>query len=287
MKVAVTGASGFVGSHVVRALAALEGVELIASSRSPIAPDRLPAGVRHVAFDIASASGDAHARLGAPDVLVHLAWGGLPNYLSPHHLESELPAQYRFLRAMVEAGLPSLLVTGTCYEYGMQSGELDESMAGAPGNPYAQAKAALREKLELLQASVPFALTWARLFYSWGDGQAPTSLYPLLRAAVARGDRSFAMSRGDQVRDYLPIEDAARDLAALAVRAPGAGIVNVCSGKPVSVRSMVEGWLAMHGWGIALDLGKYPYPAYEPLAFWGSRARLDELLGPNPAPGDI
>jgi len=282
MKIAVTGASGFVGTHVVRALAAIEGVELVASSRSPIAG--LPAGVRHVALDLASVSGDEHARLGEPDVLVHLAWNGLPNYLSLHHFESELPAQYRFLRAMVDAGLPSLLVTGTCYEYGMQSGELREWMIAAPGNPYALAKTALREQLEFLQASVPFALTWARLFYSYGEGQASTSLYPLLRAAVARGDERFAMSRGDQLRDYQPIEDVARDLAALAVRSQGAGVVNVCSGKPVSVRSMVEQWLAAYGWQIALDLGKFPYPAYEPLAFWGSRAKLEaELAQDRPA----
>jgi dTDP-6-deoxy-L-talose 4-dehydrogenase (NAD+) len=40
----------------------------------------------------------------------------------------------------------------------------------------------------------------------------------------------------------------------------------------------VEGWIAENGWEIALNLGHYPYPDYEPMAFWGDRDRLDAIL---------
>jgi len=56
-------------------------------------------------------------------------------------------------------------------------------------------------------------------------------------------------------------------------------VVNVCSGKPVRIIDLVEAWLAEHHWQIALNRGHYPYPDYEPMAFWGERARLDALLG--------
>lgn len=278
MKIAVTGASGFVGGHVLRALASRPDVEVVAVSRAALAHGSLPVGMRHVALDIASPPDNAYDLLGQPDVLIHLAWGGLPNYLSLHHFESELPAQYRFLSDLVQAGLPAMVVTGTCYEYGMQSGELSETDAAPPANPYAYAKVALHRQLEFLKAKTPFALTWARLFYMYGEGQAPTSIYSLLRAAVERGDATFPMSKGEQLRDYLPVEDVAWNIIALACLNADAGIVNVCSGKPVSVRSLVERWLMEHDWHIALDLGKYPYPAYEPLAFWGARSKLDGLV---------
>lgn len=279
MKVAVTGATGFVGRHVLQALAQHPGLDIVASGSRPIPALPLPAAVRYVPLDLGTPAPDAYERLGRPDTLVHLAWAGLPNYRALRHFETELPRQFAFLQSMVRAGLRSLLVTGTCYEYGMTAGELCETAVAAPANPYAHAKSALREQLQFLRAGHPFELTWARLFYMHGSGQPATSLLPQLAAAVARGDSRFGMSRGEQLRDYLPVEDVARHIAMLALHCPGAGTVNVCSGQPISVRALVEQVLRSQGWKIELDLGKYPYPDYEPMAFWGSRARLDALLG--------
>lgn len=275
MKVAVTGASGFVGGHVIRTLCNEPGIEVVTVSRGPL---EVPEGVRHVMLDVATSSEADFERLGRPDVLLHLAWGGLPNYLSLHHYEVELPAQYRFLKNLISAGLPAMLVTGTCYEYGMLSGELSEDISAPPANPYAYAKVALHRQLRFLQAQQPFRLTWARLFYMWGEGQAPSSIYPLLQAAVARGEPRFPMSKGEQLRDYLPVEEVARLLVGLALGDAGGGLVNVCSGEPVSIRALVEGWIARNGWRIEPELGRYPHPTYEPLAFWGSRTKLDSLL---------
>jgi nucleoside-diphosphate-sugar epimerase len=277
MKIAVTGATGFVGRHVLEALADAADAEVIAVSRqAPRA--RLPAGVRHVALDLASFPPDAYALLGRPDVLIHLAWSGLPNYRSRHHFETHLAEQYRFLQALVADGLRSLLCTGTCFEYGMQSGELHEALPADPSNPYGFAKDALRRELQFLAIDTGLALTWARLFYMYGEGQGAGSLYAQFVAAGTRGDAEFPMSSGDQLRDFLPVEEVARSLVALARTAPGAGIVNVCSGKPASVRTMVEGWLEARRWPMRLALGRLPYANYEPMAFWGSNTKLAQLL---------
>ena len=139
-------------------------------------------------------------------MLIHLAWGGLPNYPSLHHFERELPAHYALLKRLVDEGLSTLVVAGTCFEYGMQSGPLAETLAAAPANPYALAKDALRRQLQALQRERPFALTWARLFYLYGEGQAETALWPQLRRAVESGAATFPMSGGEQLRDYLPVE---------------------------------------------------------------------------------
>jgi dTDP-6-deoxy-L-talose 4-dehydrogenase (NAD+) len=160
----------------------------------------------------------------------------------------------------------------------MQSGALDESMVAKPDNPYGFAKDALRKQLEFLQQRHPFALAWARLFYLHGDGQAPTSLLPLLQKAVERGDAVFNMSGGEQLRDYLPVTETARHLVMMAIHNMDAGVVNLCSGQPISVRRFTEGMLADRGWRIDLNLGYYPYPDYEPFAFWGRRSRLDALI---------
>lgn len=276
MRIAVTGASGFIGSHVLGALGKRPEVELTGVDR--VEPRDPVSGVRYVRLDLGGAATDDYDRIGRPDVLVHLAWGGLPNYLSLHHFEEELPTQYRFLRAMVDAGLPAMVVTGTCYEYGMVDGELTEDREPAPANPYAYAKVALLTQLRYLQRTHPFVLTWARLFYMWGAGQAPTSIYPLLQGAIARGEATFPMSAGEQLRDYLPVTEVAEILAALAQRGEDAGVVNVSSGEPISIRRLVERWIEEAGSPIQPELGRYPYPSYEPLAFWGSSAKRRALL---------
>ena len=273
MKIAVTGASGFIGRYVLAELAR-QPVDVVAVTRDAarLAGPGMPG--RIVEMDMATPGADCFDRLGRPDVLIHLAWDGLPNYKSLHHFETELPRQFRFLKAMVEAGLPSLLVTGTCFEYGMQSGALSEDLLTQPANPYGYAKDALRRQLEFLKPVKPFNLTWARLFYMYGEGQPDTSLYPKLRSAVLRGDKVFNMSGGEQLRDYLPVEVVARQLARLAMAGADTGTINICSGVPISVRSLVEQWLRENNWKIALNFGYYPYPDYEPLAFWGDSSRL-------------
>jgi len=61
----------------------------------------------------------------------------------------------------------------------------------------------------------------------------------------------------------------------LAQKSKNIGIVNICSGKPKSVRSLVEQWVSENDWNIQLELGYYPYPDYEPMEFWGVKGDED------------
>lgn len=283
MSVAVTGAAGFIGRHVVAQLEK-RGISPTLVCRPGSAIPEWISRTDVVRMDIADAPANAYDRLGRPQILIHLAWGGLPNYSSAHHLEAELPAHRAFLEGLLAAGLGSLTVTGTCLEYGLQSGALGEDMPTAPVTAYGRAKDALRKDLEVLHRSRPFNLTWARLFYLHGAGQARGSLVPQLEAAIAHGDDAFNMSGGEQLRDYLPVDEAAERLVALALNGRDNGVVNVCSGQPISVRALAEGIVAKHGSPIRLNLGYFPYPDYEPMSFWGDRGKLDRLLDSTDEP---
>lgn len=278
MKVAVTGATGFVGRHVLAELEtrSVESIALLRPSRTK-ALEHLKCSV--VQFDLHNAPSNAFELMGCPDVVIHLAWSGLPNYNSLHHFEQELPAQYRFLKNLIESGLQTLVVTGTCAEYGIQPGMLSEDIEGCPSNSYGFAKDTLRRQLEYLKVVRPFQLTWTRLFYLYGEGQTESALLTQLRRAVERNDQLFNMSGGEQCRDYLPVAEVARHLVSLALAEKDIGIVNVCSGIPISVRKLVEGWIKENGWSIRLNLGHYPYPDYEPMAFWGDPQKLSSLIG--------
>lgn len=229
---------------------------------------RLPwfSNVRFVSHDIQDSALAFAPKAGS--LLVHLAWPGLPNYKSLFHFEQNLPHAYAFVKRMIEAGVNQVLIAGTCLEYGNQGGALPSSQPTRPDTPYGMAKDMLRRQLELLKAELPYTLQWARLFYMYGEGQNPRSILAQLDTAISRGDAIFDMSAGEQLRDYLPVESVARQLQALLATNLG-GAFNVCSGKPISIRRLVEEHIAAREANILLNLGHYPYPDHEPMAFWG------------------
>jgi len=280
-KVLVTGATGFVGHHVVRELLKKD-CRIIASSANEEKArqkdwfDR----VAYVPFDIASIndSVDYYELFHRPDLVIHLAWEGLPNYKSLFHLQDNLPRHLQFLSNLVANGLTDLTVTGTCLEYGMQEGALREDMQPHPSNPYAIAKNELRKALGMLQQQHLFSLKWVRLFYMYGKGQNPNSLLSQLDKALANGDEVFNMSKGDQTRDYLPVESVAAYIVKIALQNKVTGIVNCCSGEPLSVIDLVRNYLQKNNKSISLNAGYYPYPDYEPLHFWGDNSKLKTIL---------
>lgn len=269
--VAVTGATGFIGRHVVSYLRGLPGCRVVATGRDE---ERLSSlDVNYAVLDLESDYPDCFTLLGKPDTLIHLAWDGLPNYRDPFHIEKNLMASYRFITSMVRQGVSHVTVAGTCYEYGLQSGCLNEDVKPEPTTCYAIAKDSLRRFLEQSLQRYPFRLCWGRLFFLYGAGQSPGSLLPQLDRAIASGAESFDMSGGEQLRDYLAVEEAAALLAMVALQKSSAGIFNICSGEPVSVRRLVEERIALQRTSLRLNLGVYPYPDHEPMAYWGDPSR--------------
>lgn len=281
MKVLVTGATGFIGFYVIEKLLK-QSVSVIATS-TDVGKARKKSWFDKVQF-IEHKIGEEekyenlYRKFQEPDAVIHLAWKGLPNYKALFHFEEHLFQQYFFLKNLVAHGLQNLLVTGTCFEYGMKNGCLSEEMSSDPANPYALSKDTLRKFLEQLQQTVPYALKWVRLFYMYGDGQNPNSLLAQLQAALDRGDEVFNMSEGNQVRDYLSVKEVAENIIAISMQQDIHGIINCCSGNPVTVKALVMGYIEKSGKSINLNCGYYPYPDYEPMEFWGSREKLKTIL---------
>jgi dTDP-6-deoxy-L-talose 4-dehydrogenase (NAD+) len=89
------------------------------------------------------------------------------------------------------------------------------------------------------------------------------------------------MSGGEQLRDYLPVEDVANHIVNLVEHGELDGIYNSCSGDPISVRRLVERRIREKGSNIELNLGHYPYPDYEPMAFWGGTDKFNNAMNRN------
>ncbi len=271
MKIAVTGGTGFIGNHLIMHLLK-EGHDVLVTGTNEEKAKvyKWYNKVRFVTLNINSTISEEKLKeIASYQKLIHLAWSGLPNYKELFHFEVNLFPQYYFLKTLVEMGMKDITVTGTCMEYGLQNGCLTVDSAVEPQNPYAISKDTLRRFLVQLQIKNNFTLKWVRLFYMYGKGQSDKSILSQLNRALDNGDQTFNMSGGEQLRDYLPVEKVAANISKLCIQQYKTGIYNCCSGIPISIRALVDAHLKRRNKKIKLNLGFYPYPDYEAMAFWG------------------
>lgn len=281
MKILVTGAGGFIANYLIEILLG-KGIEVVATSLNPqkVEKKRWFEKVRYIPFNLLNSEEeiDFFKYFDSPDKVIHLAWQGLPDYKNSNHTDVYLPSHYNFLHNLILNGVKDLTVAGTCLEYGMKEGELSEEDYCEPSNAYADAKLNLFKSLQLLQYTNSFLLKWPRIFYLYGLGQHPNSLYSLMNKAVINNESEFKMSMGDQTRDFLPVELAAEYISEISLNSEFNGVVNCCSGKPVKVVDFVEEFFKEKEYNIKLNKGFYPYPDYEPKHFWGNNSLLKQIL---------
>ena len=281
MKVLVTGATGFIGNHVLNTILKYNKYDVIATSINSIEDAKnflWYKDVDYISLDLNKPVDNYFKVFKEPDTLIHLSWEGLPNFKDLYHFERNVIYNYNFLKNMIKNGLKNLNVIGTCLEYGLQEGRLSEHLQTKPVIAYALGKDTLRKFIEELNKFFKFNFKWIRLFYMYGEGQSSKSILPQLNKALDNNDEVFNMSGGEQLRDYLSIEKVAEYIIKISLQEKVLGIINCCSGEPISIRKLVENHIEKRGKSIKLNLGYYPYPNYEPMTFWGDNSKLNTIL---------
>jgi len=281
LKILVTGATGFIGRYVIKRLL-LSGHEIITTARRNAgeAVSCFPElkNTRYIQKDLNDQENDYYSFFNEPDIVIHTSWEGLPNYDKLYHIERNLPANYYFIKNIISNGLGDITITGTCLEYGLLEGCLSENTNTRPCTNYGLAKDTLRKFVETLQGNYSFVYKWLRLFYPYGQGQQEKSLWGQMQDAISKNVKEFNMSPGEQLRDFFTIEKGAEYIASCALQNEITGIINCCSGKPMSVRRFAEEFFEQRGYSIKLNLGYYPYSRHEPLAFWGDNGKLLRIM---------
>jgi len=213
-----------------------------------------------------------------PKHVIFLAWPGLPNYQETFHITRNLPASVELIEKLAERGLQRILVAGTCYEYGLQNGPLNEEIATKPINCYGIAKDSLRRVLQNHFKQSLFQWCWLRIFYPYGEGQSPRSLFPSLIQAIRAGEISFPIGSGKQIRDFIQVEEVAKQMLVLLQSESAYGIYNCGSGIPCSVYHFVQKVAATYGSSINILRGVYPGRPDEPSMFWADMNKYKALL---------
>ena len=186
--------------------------------------------------------------------------------------------QIKFLEGLVSSGLSNLVVTGTCYEYGPANGALSENHITDPNTSYGVAKDTLRKELFALQSTQNFQLTWARIFYPFGQGQSDSSLYSQLANRAIAKNGELEIGSPQSVLDFVPVEDVAFALSNFVEQKIGVGVINLGSGVPTSVEGFVQKLIAQHKWQVRVKYGSEGKRDFEPKAFWADATKLQEYL---------
>jgi dTDP-6-deoxy-L-talose 4-dehydrogenase (NAD+) len=273
--VLVTGAGGYIGRHVVEELVARDAdVVTVERSTQGVPP---PDGVRRLEADVFAHPGERFERLGSPDVCLHLAWEAGFVHNAPVHIE-RLPQHLDLLRELARSGTQRLAVIGSMHEIGYHEGPVVASTPTQPLSLYGVAKNALRQALEIELAGSDTVLQWLRCFYVTGDDEGNASVFSKIAAAAARGERTFPFTSGRNLYDFLDVRALARQIAAVTLQDEISGIVNCCSGEPMSLGERAEQFIRERGLDIELDYGRFPDRPYDSPGIWGDATLVRTVL---------
>ena len=284
VRVLVTGAAGFIGSHLTRRLVS-EGAEVHALDVPSAGPDRLGdlrGDIRFHPVDLLDADAARRTvREAAPARIFHLAshtnvqrgTGTLDESIR------DLQATANLLKTLESSACECFVQTGTCEEYGDNPAPFREDQMPNPVSAYSASKAAATLYSLMLRKTMGLPVVVLRPFLTYGPSQNATRFIPCAILAALAG-REFPMTEGRQTREFNYVSDIV-DAFVLAAITPAAlgEVINVGNGIEYSLREVVEKIAAVAGTAVPARFGALPYRAGEAWHFYCDNAKARRLLG--------
>ena len=239
--ITVTGATGLIGSHLLKQLTAYHTVVRAlrrTGARPRISLEREPHWIDGSLSDLGEND------FTGTDCLIHLA-----------------------ARHAAKAGVKNFVICGSCFEYG-ETGDSSEYISVdsvlRPTGPYGASKAAATMAACALASSQDVKVWVLRPFHIYGEGESAPKLFPQIIASARQGG-NLALTEGRQIRDFLHVADAAKLIHGYALllekeeRTSFFKISNLGTGDPVALRDFaLKVWEANGGKG-RLQFGAIPY----------------------------
>ena len=272
-KILVTGAGGYIGRHVVKALLDA-GQEVIASD---LHLNDVDDRAQKIVTNIFEPGDGLFATLGSPDVCLHMAWRDGFKHNSDNHM-GDLSSHYRFIKTMLESGLKQIAVMGTMHEVGYWEGAIDENTPCHPASMYGIAKNALREATLMLAKEHNAVAQWIRAYYIVGDDARGNSIFSKLLQAAQEGKTTFPFTTGKNKYDFINVDELAHQITAVVSQSEVDGIINCCTVQPITLAERVERYIKDNDLNITLDYGAFPDRPYDSPGVWGDAAKIKQIL---------
>ena len=229
MKVFITGASGFIGKHVIKAVNRA-GHKIVASRLVNDKTENTQNNIQWLYADLADLeSFKPILKYFNPDVVIHLAWEGIPNFSKANSKMNLDNSIYLLDYILNNTICKKILVSGSCWEYGKKQGVCNECDPVNIDSYFTWAKNSLNQYLSLKCIEEGVILNWFRIFYLYGPGQREKSLIPTLIKSIRKSEIPQIYTPMNK-NDFIYVEDVAAAFArAVNVDLPS-GIYNLGSG---------------------------------------------------------
>ena len=270
----VTGANGYIGRHVVKELLD-RGNKVIACDIKTDDIDNRATKLSFNIFDLPK--GNLFEQMGEPDACLHMAWRNGFVHNADTQI-GDLSAHYSFLTRLVNDGLKQLAVMGTMHEVGYWEGAIDENTPCNPLSMYGIAKDALRRSMTLYCQNNGCILQWLRCFYILGDDKKNNSIFCKLLKAAEDGKKTFPFTSGKNQYDFIEVDKLANLLCSAVLQNQVNGIINCCTGVPMSLGERVEKFIKDNQLDISLDYGAYPDRSYDSPIIYGNPDKINQIL---------
>lgn len=273
-KVLLTGANGYIGRHIAKELLD-QGFEVLAAD---VNFDGLDERVQKITAPIFSGDKDIFEQMGKPDVCIHMAWRNGFVHNADSHVE-DLPLHYHFIRDMIEGGLKQVAVMGSMHEVGYHEGAIKEDTPTKPLSKYAVAKNTLRQLLEIETKNKDVVFQWIRGYYIYGDDIKSNSIFSKIVQASRDGKKEFPFTTGKNQYDFIHVDEMAKQIVAIISQTEVTGIINSCTGKPMTLAEKIESFIKENGFDIQLQYGAFPDRPYDSPGVWGDTSKIDRIMG--------
>jgi nucleoside-diphosphate-sugar epimerase len=275
----VVGGTGFIGHHLLKTAIA-KGCTVTSVSLSKPTKGRFVDGVRYLHFDLTEQRQIEKHIDEKFEYIVNL--GGYVNHQlfkdgGRHVIDEHFSAIQNLLEIIPNADLKRFVQIGSSDEYGNANAPQSEELRENPISPYSLAKVSSTHFLQMLQRTENFPAVILRLFLTYGPGQNSARFLPqIIRGCL--DDKVFPTSSGEQLRDFCFVEDTVQAiLQALVVSEAVGEVINVSSGEPVSIKTMIEKVCKYTGAGKP-QYGEVPYRAGENMALYANVEKAKNLL---------
>ena len=271
--VLVTGANGYIGRHVVKALLDM-GNRVIADD---LVLDGIDERAEKISVPIFSGDKNIYEQLGSPDVVIHMAWRNGFVHNADSHIE-DLPLHYNFIKNLLEGGLKHIAVMGTMHEIGYWEGAIDENTPANPGSLYGMSKNMLRQITLQLAKEYEAVCYWIRAYYILGDDIKSHSIFTKIAQMEKEGKETFPFTSGKNKYDFIHVTQLADQIAHVVNQDEVDGIINCCSGNPISLADKVEEYIKENHYRIRPQYGAFPDRPYDSPGVWGDAEKINRIM---------
>lgn len=274
MKIVVTGANGYIGSHLV--------TELLNNNHEVFAVDIKYNNIDKRAIidniDIFNTSENLYEKWNAPDVIIHFACKDVAIHNSSWHIES-ISRNFKFLKTLIDNGLKQVITVGSMHDVGYFEGAINENTIPNPQTFYGISKDTLRRLIEVYINDKQVAYQHLRFFYTYGDDEKSSgSIFSKILQMEKEGKKKFPFTDGKNKFDYIEIHKLAKQIRYVIEQKEITGIINCCSGKPIAIKDMVEKFIKFHKLKIKPDYGKFPARVYDSPCVYGDNTKILQII---------